>query len=385
MKSDLHIGIAGGGLLGRICAWRLAMAGYQVTLFEQGEFSTPLAAGWTAAGMISPLSELEAAEPLVFHMGMEGLCQWPAWIEQLTKQTKRDVGYREQGSIIVAHRLDANALLQFHQRLTRVLQDARPRENTPELTQKYSRIQESKWLHSDDIHSLEPHLTGQFQQGLLLQPEAHLHARDFLDTLLTALSRLGVQLLDQLQVDCFPGEIRSAQHSGKFDWVIDTRGTGAKLQLDGLRGVRGEVLIVETDEVRLNRPVRLLHPRYRLYVVPRRNQQFIIGATEIESEDYSPISLQSHLELSSALVAVNPAFAEARILQTATNCRPAYIDNLPKVKVVPGLITANGLFRHGYLLAPSVVSKILNPIEANATVRNDKQACSRLEVTNDNR
>ena len=126
-----------------------------------------------------------------------------------------------------------------------------------------------------------------------------------------------------------------------------------------LRGVRGETLHVETKEIHLQRPVRLMHPRYQLYVVPKPNHRFIIGATQIESEDHSPVTIQSNLELSSALYTLSPAFAEARIIEMDTNLRPAFMNNLPKVTINEGLITANGLFRHGYLLAPAVVENVL--------------------------
>jgi glycine oxidase len=100
-----------------------------------------------------------------------------------------------------------------------------------------------------------------------------------------------------------------------------------------------------------------------LYIVPKPGHRFIIGATQIESEDRSPVTLQSSLELSSALYTLSPAFAEARILELGVNLRPAFMDNMPRVDRQPGLIRANGLFRHGFLLAPAVVSYVLACIQ----------------------
>ena len=111
-----------------------------------------------------------------------------------------------------------------------------------------------------------------------------------------------------------------------------------------------------------------MHPRYQLYVVPKPNNRFIIGATQIESEDRSPVTLQSSLELGSALYTLSPAFAEARIIEMDTNLRPAFMDNLPKVFCQPGLIVANGLFRHGYLLAPAVVEQVLAQVAQHPTI-----------------
>jgi glycine oxidase len=107
-----------------------------------------------------------------------------------------------------------------------------------------------------------------------------------------------------------------------------------------------------------------MHPRYKLYIVPKPHHQFVIGATEIESEDRSKISLRSSLELMSALYAVNPAFAEARIISQETNLRPAYMNNLPRIDILQSthdktIIRINGLYRHGYLIGPAVIEQAI--------------------------
>jgi glycine oxidase len=142
--------------------------------------------------------------------------------------------------------------------------------------------------------------------------------------------------------------------------VIDCRGLGARPQWPQLRGVRGEVLRVHAPEVTLQRPVRLVHPRYPLYIAPKPGQVFVIGATEIESEDMSAPSVRSTLELLSAAYAVHTGFAEARILEMATQCRPTLPDNLPALRApAPGVLQINGLYRHGFMVAPAVLDATL--------------------------
>jgi glycine oxidase len=104
----------------------------------------------------------------------------------------------------------------------------------------------------------------------------------------------------------------------------------------------------------------MLHPRYKIYIVPRANNRYVIGATEIESEDKSDVSVRSSLELLSAVYSMHTGFAEARIVRMLTNCRPTLKDNLPKVEQGEKLTRINGLYRHGYLLAPAIVEKALN-------------------------
>ena len=94
--------------------------------------------------------------------------------------------------------------------------------------------------------------------------------------------------------------------------VIDCRGLAARDTQPGLRGVKGEMIIVETSEVELARPVRLIHPRWPLYVIPRGGNRFMLGATSIEAED-TGVSVRSALGgLLGAAYAVHPAFGEAR-------------------------------------------------------------------------
>ena len=340
-----NIAIAGAGLLGRLLAWQLLQANCKVTLFESGSFTpervqTDRAAAFTAAGMIAPLSEAVVSDENIYRMGQFALEQWPQWLQNLnTTQTF----FFKRGSLVIAHPQDVSELDQFERELQFVI----PQCNS------YHRVNQQQ------IHQLEPDINPQFTRGLFLAEEGHVNNRELLAAIGNEIKALGANLREFTRVDVEAYKITSETTEEYFDVVIDCRGLGAKTQDPKLRGVRGETLHVETREIHLHRPVRLMHPRYQLYIVPKPGNRFMIGATQIESEDRSPVTLQSSLELGSALYTVSPAFAEARIIEMDTNLRPAYMDNLPKVSIQDGLITANGLFRHGYLLAPAVVENIL--------------------------
>jgi glycine oxidase len=341
-----HIAIAGAGLLGRLLAWRLLQANCKVTVFEAGSFTpdasqTHRAAAFTAAGMIAPLSEAVVSDEGVYRMGQFALQHWPRWLSTL--QTQSAPLFFQRGSLAIAHPQDTSELDQFERELQFVI----PKCKT------YHRVNQHQ------IQELEPDLNPGFSQGLFLAEEGHVDNRELLSALGDDIISLGAHLREFTQVNVAAHKIITESSEENFDLVIDCRGLGAKTQHPGLRGVRGETLHVETKEIKLQRPVRLMHPRYQLYIVPKPNHRFMIGATQIESEDRSPVTLQSSLELSSALYTLSPAFAEARILEMDVNLRPAYMDNLPKVEIQNGLITANGLFRHGYLLAPAVVENVL--------------------------
>jgi glycine oxidase len=157
--------------------------------------------------------------------------------------------------------------------------------------------------------------------------------------------------------------LRAGDGEHRFDLVFDVRGTGARPQLP-VRGVRGEIFWLHAPGVSLQRSVRLLHPRHRVYLVPRADDIVVVGAREIESEDRSPVSLRSTVELLAAAHSVVPELAEARIVHSESNLRPALPDNLPHLEVRDGLVRINGLFRHGWLIAPALVEQALSEVNA---------------------
>jgi glycine oxidase len=160
-----------------------------------------------------------------------------------------------------------------------------------------------------------------------------------------ALEALGVGISYQSDAESY------AKHA---DTIVDCRGLAARDDLPDLRGVKGEMLLVRTEEIQLRRPIRLLHPRIPLYIVPRGDGLFMVGATMIESDDRKRISARSMIELLQGAYALHPAFAEAEVVEIGTDVRPAFPDNLPKIRKRGNRVYVNGLYRHGFLLSPTL-------------------------------
>ncbi|MCS6766677.1 MAG: glycine oxidase ThiO [Candidatus Protistobacter heckmanni] len=342
-----HYAIAGGGLCGRLLAWRLALAGHRVTLADRGhadmrEDARP-AAAHVAAAMLAPLAESAISEPMLTRLGAASLPLWTQWIAELNRHAAKPVFLQRAGSLILWHRQDRDEAQRFAQRL-----DPTAAGSATE------RVDAAR------IAELEPQLGARFAQGLYLPGEGQLDNRGLLDALAAELRRLGVDLRWGEETD--PDTLRKRCGA---DWGVDCRGLGAKPDMPALRGVRGEVIRVHSEEIRLHRPVRLIHPRYPIYIAPKPEGVFVIGATELESEDDGPATVRSALELLSAAHSLHPAFGEARILEIAANRRPALPDNLPRVEQAgAGLLRINGLYRHGFMIAPAVVENALGMLDA---------------------
>jgi len=310
------ITVVGAGITGLWQALTLARRGHRVRLVEQSAAPFTDAASSFAGAMLGPFCEKEVYAPVVRDLGLRSIELWRAAFP----------GTCVEGTLVVASARDAAEV-----------------EHFARLTEGHERI------GADTIASLEPDLAGRFGTGLFYAQEAHVAPRAAMQFLLDEIESAGVEVAFGTAWTDQPNPT---------GLVIDCRGLGARSLLSDLRGVRGERLVVRTDEVKFRGPVRFLHPRHPIYVVPWGEGHFMVGATVIESDDGGPITVRSALELLGMAYALHPAFGEARIVDAAAGVRPAFADNVPKVIVQGQTIHVNGLYRHGFLLAPALAELV---------------------------
>ena len=321
----MDVAIAGAGLIGRLLGWQLVREGHRVRLYEREPRGRSTSSSYVAAAMLAPMSEYPDCDPTIWKMAQASLDSWPAILNEL------HVPYGFDGSLVVAHTQDASLLGKFRRTLAR------------------AQLNGVVELSASELATLEPELGDRFTTGLHLLGEGWLDNRE----LLKALEREGGEVHFECPVDPrqMPGDVN-----------VDCRGIDT--EDPELRGVRGEAVRVFAPDVRLSRPIRLMHPKYQLYVAPRPNNMYVIGATQIESDATSPMTVRSALELLSAAYTLHAGFAEAEILELNVGVRPAYPDNVPRVKWCDGVLQINGLYRHGYLVAPAVVQAAMDEIKA---------------------
>jgi glycine oxidase len=324
----LDITVIGAGIFGLWQAFELARRGHAVTLREAMPEAESGGSSRYAGAMLAPYCEAEAAPDVVKSLGLEGLALWQAAFPHVT----------QRGSLVVAAARDMTELRRFAR-----------------MTEAHESIDAAR------LGDLEPDLGGRFGSGLYFPTEAHVSTRHALVALRAAIRQHGGQLVFGEPV---AEPVWTAAPAGGV--VIDCRGIAARGDLADLRGVRGEMAVVRTEEVRVSRPVRLLHPRFPLYIVPWGENQYMIGATVIEREDFGAVTLRSALDLLGTAYAVHPAFGEAEVLELSAGVRPAFPDNVPKIVVRGRRLMVNGAYRHGYLMAPAMARIAADLLETGA-------------------
>jgi glycine oxidase len=330
-RGESPVTVIGAGIAGAWQALLFAEAGHDVTLHERSDATLTQSTSHFAGGMLAPWCEAEASEPVISRLGIRSLGLWREHFPQTPFN----------GSLVVAHPRDRADFERFAR-----------------LTCGHRR------LDARAVTELEPGLDGRFRDGLFYAGEGHVEPRQMLPQLLARFAAAGGTLRVNSEAD----------PAARDGIVVDCRGLAARDTLPGLRGVKGEMIVIETDEVELSRPVRLIHPRFPLYVIPRGDGRFMLGATSIEAE-HDGVSVRSALELLGAAYAVHPAFAEARIVEFGAGLRPAFPDNLPRIAIDRHHIAVNGLFRHGFLLAPALAELTLGYVE-RGVIDNEVMQCA---------
>ncbi|MGY3342938.1 MULTISPECIES: FAD-dependent oxidoreductase [unclassified Bradyrhizobium] len=335
-RADSPVSIIGAGIAGAWQALLFAQAGHAVTLHERGDAAMAGSTSHWAGGMLAPYCEAEVAEPVISRLGLRSLDIW--------RRELPDTPFN--GSLVVAH----------------------PRERSD--FERFARMTEGhRRLDAAGLAALEPSLEGRFRDALFFPAEGHVEPRRVLPKLHARIVAAGGTI--RFGSDVSANDLANLDPEGL---VIDCRGLSARDEQSELRGVKGEMILIETSEVQLARPVRLIHPRWPLYVIPREDNLFMLGATSIETED-TGVSVRSALELLGAAYAVHPAFGEARIVEFGSGLRPAYPDNLPRIGVRGGKISVNGLYRHGFLLAPALAELTLAYVE-RGQIDNEVMQCA---------
>lgn len=323
----MRIAIVGAGLIGRLCAWHLCQTDHKIHLFEQSASISNQTCSYAAGALLGPYSEIAVLGQQWFEKANVALHCWPTIINSLGLP----VYYKMNGTELVAsfaHRslLDnAIANIQYH---------------LPHFVAPNIEKSNDHWRY-------------------VLTEEGHLNPRELLAGLAEFVKCRGVTWhIDTVQT-LQPYVLTTNTKEWHFDWIIDCRGLGAKMVLPDLRGVRGELVLCYAPQVTISRAIRFFHPNLCCYIVPQGQQQYVIGATQMESESRQPIYLKSMLQLMTAAMLVDPRFKDAHILDTKIGLRPTTQTQLPFVHEVSGLTVINGFFRHGFLLAPALVQTAL--------------------------
>lgn len=362
----MKIAIIGSGLMGRVLALTLLMSKQAITidLFEKDQKNGQTSCGFQAAGMLAPISELINCHSQIYQLGKKSILSWQnidLFLAQRIKQKKSIVD--TTGTLLIAHKNEKNEFFEALKTIEFRLNEVKAQTDQFEI------------LNNQQIKDIEPDIDtlSLHQQMAQIKNEAVINVKEFFIQSTKVLDQAKeinwiceteISSIDQLNRK--NKKYEKYEKSEKHDFIFDCRGLKAENNLDQLYGVKGEAIIVYQPQIKLKHVVRLLHPRFPLYLIPRGDGIFYLGATSIQSAEKSAISVESLMSLLSSLFIIDKRFAEARVIKTISHLRPTSFNDLAIVKESKfnkNYIYLNGLSRHGFLFSPKIALDMVNLIQ----------------------
>lgn len=346
--STVDVAIVGGGVIGLSSAWRLSQQGVSVTVFDPEPGS---GASTVAAGMLSPVTEARLGEEELLQLGMASLARWHGFADELEGVSGSKVGYRANGTVVVALDADDRALLS----------DVVDRERSMGLT-----VDD---VSGQELRKLESGLAPQIRRGAFAADERSVDPIALVDALLSAVRTAGVALCPQrvATIDVAAGTkaggvILDDGERVAAGTVVLAAGswspgvTSLAPVAVPVRPVKGQVLTLRqrSDDVVVRHTVRGYARGAAIYLVPRDDGRLVCGATVEERGWDATVTAGGAYELLRDVLSLFPGLDEAELVNVRSGFRPGTPDDRPLLgpSGVEGLIIATGHYRNGILLTP---------------------------------
>jgi glycine oxidase len=352
--SQADVLVVGGGIIGLALGWRLAERGRRVTVVERDRAGR--GASYAAAGMLAPAVEIQFEETELYALGRASLRRWPAFARDLERASGHDVGYRDEGTLVVADDRDA-----------------------AEALRRLYRFQQShgvpvEWLTGREALEIEPFLSPKLAAAVWSPEDHQVDNRRVVDALREAIAQAPTATLRE------GATVRAVEPHADAPAVVTDDGerieasavvlaAGAWLRgIDGIepkppvRPVKGQMLAL-----RLAAPFDLRHVVRGpdAYLAPKADGRLVIGATSEELGFDTRVTAGGLFRLLEGAVEVVPGVEELEVVETWAGLRPASRDHAPLLgRAAPGVVLAAGHYRHGILLAPATADELSAGIDA---------------------
>jgi glycine oxidase len=310
----------GGGVIGLACAWRAAERGLAVCVLERDAAGN--GASRVAAGILAPDTESEPGREPFVPLARRSLELYPDFVAAL----ETDVGFWPCGMLAVA--LDAD--------------EAAALRREPGVT---------GWLTPSRCRALEPGLSPVVAGGALSGHEASVDPR----RLVAALAGK-VEVREGTEVAAVAREsvTTTAGETIRAGRVVLCAGAWSGFAGAPVRPVKGQVV-----RLRGGLPAQRMIRTERVYVVPRRNGEVIVGATVEERGFDTTVTAGAVHELLREGYRVLPELAELEFVDATAGLRPGSPDNGPLLgEREDGVVLATGHYRNGILLTPITAETI---------------------------
>ncbi|HKD08215.1 MAG TPA: FAD-dependent oxidoreductase [Bryobacteraceae bacterium] len=316
--------IAGAGIIGLSCAWRLSQKGHRVMVFDAGRAGGE--ASWAGAGMLAPGGEYEEGE--VARMAVESLRRYPEFVRELEAESGLTIDFRQCGAIEAG--------------------------DEDELARRASE-QAALGIASDPF-------AYRGRTARFYPDDAIVDPRHVTKALATACRKRGVTLRENEAVTRVLGDGRGIETAGGIledDGVLIAAGAWSSSLFPGLpktMPVRGHLIAWKKQRGFLE---PILRDR-KTYLLQRASGWLIAGSTTEDAGFERSIDEEAVEDIRRRAIALLPELRDDPPDERWNGFRPGIEGNAPEIGRVKGtrVWTAFGHYRNGILLAPVTADRI---------------------------
>jgi glycine oxidase len=348
--------VIGGGIIGCSIAWRLAQAGMKVAVLDRSEPGAE--ASSAAAGMLAPLGEMVTPQPFS-ELCVASRNLYPRFAAEIEESSGHHVGYRSDGSLLVALKEE------LEEELTEV--------HRTQTAQGFT-------LHpltAAEVHDRGPGLSSEIRRGLFIPGDHWVDNERLMRALLVVCRRTRVHIKAGCAVHRFHtrgDHIESIAGASGDTFTAKTYVLAAGCwsgEVAGGLGIHVPIIPCRGQMMEFEAPRELpfvvragIH-----YLVPRPERRLLLGTTAEYTGFEKAVTAQGLLSILEGAVRLAPLAGESRFLRAWAGLRPDTADHLPILGYgkIENLVFATGHFRNGILLAPVTAEIIADLILKGST------------------
>jgi glycine oxidase len=309
-----------------------------------------------AAGMLAPFTEISPNAEIAALLA-RSLEMYREFVGEIEREADRPIELEFPGTVLLTEGRRAGLLEQLSAQAIR-----------------------AEALDRAALHELEPSISEELEDAVLLLGEGYVDPRTLHDALREAFARRGGRWISAhaLSFERAPVEtadrehvtVRTADGIVRGRIVLNAAGAGAGELLDEElrarlrpRPVRGEIVRLRLRSTGAIR--HLVHRDGGIYLVPQRDRTILVGATSAEGEG-PRVTAGGVRWLIDQAIAIVPSLADAEFVSAWSGARPLAGDGEPQIVEDPSgsVFHAIGLYRNGILLAPALSAELETRISA---------------------
>jgi glycine oxidase len=328
--------IAGAGIIGLSCAWRLARCKIPVTIFDAGTAGGE--ASWAGAGMLAPGGEMDEPSSLT-QMALRSLSIYPKFVDELREESALDIDFRRCGAMELAMSDEEAAALDLRAHRQAAIGISSERAKYPGVD--YARF------FPDDATVDPRQVTAALRQACIRNAVTLIEGEPVLE------------ILEQ------GSGVETARGVYKDDGVLIAAGAwssdlASPFKQPATKPVRGHLVSYDVRPGLLDTILR----HRATYLLQRTSGALVAGATTEYVGFDRTLDDNAIRDITTRASRLLPALAAIEPSARWVGFRPGIEGDTPRIGRVEGtrVWTAYGHYRNGILLAPDTAERITESV-----------------------